>query len=95
MLQIVVLGESEALFMTAFGIESDKVTGNILDAFLSFLLESFPRSCSESGEAWRFSCVTAAILRNFVQGMNRHIYLVIALIDDAYHLVICITDGHA
>ena len=77
------------LFSTS-GIQLNKVSCNILDAFLGFLFQTIPSSCTKSTQTRSLASITTTILTYLIQRMNRYINLIIILINDTYHFLIAL-----
>ena len=66
MLQIAVVAEGEAFLATALGIELDEIAGDILDMFLSALLQSFPLASTQCREARPLATILRLVFRHLI-----------------------------
>ena len=66
MLQIGVVAEGKPFLTTTLRIKFDQVAGDILDMFLSTLLQAFPLSCAECGETRCLAIVLRLIFRHLI-----------------------------
>lgn len=91
MLHIAVGTEGEPFLMAPFGIEFYEVAGNVLDAFLGFLLHPVPGTAAQDRQLRGLTGTATAVFAYLVERVDAHVDDIAVLIDDTYHLLIALT----
>ena len=94
MLEVGVGTEGKALRLTALGVETYQITGDILDALLRALLDTLPCPRADGAERDFFPSFARAVVGELVQAMQVDIDGVIVAVDELDELLHVVALGH-